>query len=192
MPCWPDKRRLVAAGLLVVALAYPLIAYGLLTRLPPGALALALVGLLLLRLAIATDTASAPARWAAGGAALGVAALALFDGLVAIKAYPVLISLGLAVVFGYTLAYPPSAIERIARLSAGVLDARTIAYTRAVTIVWLVFFLVNAAISLWTATQSLEIWTLYNGLISYLAVAMLFMAEYAIRIRWRQPAGSTQ
>lgn len=192
MPYWQGKRRLIAAGLLVIALAYPLIAYGLLSRLPPGALALALVALLMLRLAIATDAASTPARWAAGGAALGVAALALFDGLVAIKAYPVLISLGLAAVFAYTLAYPPSAIERIARLSAGVLDARAIAYTRNVTVVWLVFFLVNAGISLWTSAQSLEIWTLYNGLISYLVVATLFMAEYAIRIRLRRPAGSTR
>ena len=186
------SRRVLAVVLLAAALAYPLVAYGLLTELPPAILAIGLVAALVLRLSLAPDAAPGPIRWAAVAAAAGVALLTMFDGVTAIKAYPVLISLGLATVFALTLLRPPSAIERIARLSGTVMNERTIAYTRNVTIIWLVFFLLNAAVSLWTARQSMEIWTLYNGLLSYLFVALLFAAEYAVRIFWRQAAGSAR
>lgn len=189
MRCSQVNRRFFAAALLAAALAYPPIAYGLLTRVPPVSLAIGLVAVLVLRLSLAPAISLGPVRWAAAAAAAGVAFLAPVDGTAAIKAYPIFISLGLAAVFALTLVRPPSAIERIARLSGAVLDDRAIAYTRTVTMVWLAFFLLNAAVSLWTARQSMEVWALYNGLLSYLMVGLLFAAEYAVRVRRQQVSG---
>jgi uncharacterized membrane protein len=53
---------------------------------------------------------------------------------------------------------------------------------RKVTMVWLYFFVVNAGISAGTAIWgSLEAWTLYNGLISYLLIGSIFTGEFAVR-----------
>jgi uncharacterized membrane protein len=51
-----------------------------------------------------------------------------------------------------------------------------------VTAVWLGFFLANAAISTATAIGgSLELWTLYNGFISYVIMGVLFISEWILR-----------
>jgi uncharacterized membrane protein len=53
---------------------------------------------------------------------------------------------------------------------------------RKVTVVWLGFFLTNAAISAATAIGgSLETWTLYNGFISYVIMGVLFVSEWILR-----------
>jgi uncharacterized membrane protein len=96
--------------------------------------------------------------------------------------YPVIINAGMLSYFGWTLLSPQSAVERLARLSDPDLPAQAVGYTRRVTMVWCLFFLINASIALYTALWStLEIWTLYNGLIAYVAMGVLFSTEYVIR-----------
>ncbi len=57
-------------------------------------------------------------------------------------------------------------------------------YTRQVTGVWCGFFVVNAAIAVWTAVSaSREIWALYNGFIAYIAMGTLFAGEWLLRRR---------
>lgn len=98
--------------------------------------------------------------------------------------YPVIINSTLALVFFYSLANPPPIIERLARLTQADLPPHAIAYTRTVTKVWLCFFIINALIASYTAIfTSLEIWTLYNGLIAYILMAILFAVEYLVRLR---------
>jgi uncharacterized membrane protein len=88
------------------------------------------------------------------------------------------------VLFGCSLWRPPTVVERIARLTRPDLPASGVAYTRKVTWVWCGFFVVNAAAAAWTAVYgSLEMWTLYNGLLAYLAIATLFLIEWLIRRR---------
>jgi uncharacterized membrane protein len=90
--------------------------------------------------------------------------------------------LALATIFGASLRFPPTVIERIARLTEPDLPPEGVVYTRKVTAVWVGFLLVNAAISLWTVLWgSLEQWALWNGLLSYLAMGILFTAEYLVR-----------
>lgn len=180
----PTRGGAGSAGLLALALAYPLIAYIALHWLSPLLVAGGLVGVAGLRLLV--QSRSSEHRFGAGAlgvAALGVALLAPFDGVAAIKLYPIAVSLGFAAIFAWTLIRPPSAIERIARLWGSELDERGIAYTRKVTTVWIGFFLLNAAISAWTAGESLETWTLYNGFLSYVLTGALFLAEYVVRQR---------
>ena len=61
------------------------------------------------------------------------------------------ISLAVATIFAASLRFPPTVIERIARLTEPDLPPEGVIYTRKVTVVWVAFLLVNAAISLWTA-----------------------------------------
>jgi len=115
------------------------------------------------------------------------------DSLLAIKAYPVAINCGLAMAFGVSLIRPPTVIERIARLSEPELDEHGIRYTRNVTKVWVVFFVVNGSISAWSAlAASIEVWTLYNGFIAYLLIGGLFSVEFAVRqiVRRRRTVNS--
>lgn len=113
---------------------------------------------------------------------LGVLGLLALRPMLAVQAYPLIINLSLATIFAWSLLQPPSAIERIARLTKPDLSPQEIAYTRTVTKVWLTFFLLNAAItSVCTVCFTLALWSLWTGLISYLLVGALFAAEFAVR-----------
>ncbi len=73
-------------------------------------------------------------------------------------------------------------IERFARFHNKNLSSNAVKYTRKVTIIWCIFFVINGLIALYTAFYaSLEIWTLYNGLISYVLMGSLFVIEYIVR-----------
>lgn len=99
-----------------------------------------------------------------------------------IKIYPALVSIIFLIAFSSTLIKAPSMIERFARLYDKNLPQEAIPYTRKVTMVWCVFFVFNALISLYTTFYgSMELWTLYNGLISYLLMGALFAIEYLTR-----------
>ncbi|WP_428096527.1 hypothetical protein [Candidatus Rariloculus sp.] len=95
---------------------------------------------------------------------------------------PVVVNLTMLIVFTYSLIYPPSMIERIAHLRRRDIPRTAIAYMRNLTFVWAAFFFLNGAAALYTALYtSLETWTLYNGLIAYLLIAMLFGGEWIVR-----------
>ena len=101
-----------------------------------------------------------------------------------LKLLPAGINIGLASYFAYTLWRPPSIPTRAATFEYhGNLPPVVERYTIAVTRLWCVFFIVNASIALVTALFfSREIWALYNGLLAYLAIGLLFAFEYAYRI----------
>ncbi len=97
---------------------------------------------------------------------------------------PALMSLAFLGVFAVSLVRPPSMVERFARLQDPNLPPRGVAYCRGVTKVWCAFFGANAAAALWTVWHGdLQLWTLYNGLVSYLLMGALFGAEFLVRIR---------
>lgn len=100
-----------------------------------------------------------------------------------LKLYPVLVSATMLGVFFISLHHGPSVIERLARLQTPDLPEQAINYCRKVTQVWCVFFVVNGAIAWSTIYRSDEAWALYNGLISYLLMGLLFAGEYLIRLR---------
>jgi uncharacterized membrane protein len=115
-------------------------------------------------------------------AAIALVALLAVAPAIAARAYPVAISLATAAVFAVSLRYPPTIVERIARLREPDLPPAGVAYTRQVTRVWVGFLLANAAVSFWTARWgSLDQWALWNGLLSYLAMGALFGGEYLVR-----------
>ena len=125
--------------------------------------------------------------WWTGGV-LFLFALALWaNALLPLKLYPVLVNAGLLGLFAYSLVVPPTIIERIARAQEADLPAAAVLYTRRVTQIWCVFFAVNGAIALVTAVwMPAVIWTLYNGLIAYLLMGLLFAGEYFARSRFKR------
>ena len=99
-----------------------------------------------------------------------------------LRLYPVFVSLGMLFIFSLSLKYPPSIVERFARLHAPELPAAGILYTRQVTQVWCGFFVLNGSIAAFTAIYtSREIWSLYNGFIAYLLMGGLFAGEWLLR-----------
>lgn len=106
----------------------------------------------------------------------------LFNDVIFIKLYPVIVGLSFCVAFTYTLFFPPSMIERFARLKHNDLRPEAIKYTRKVTIAWSIFTFLNSMAALYTAFfTSLGTWTLYNGFISYCLMGAMFMGEIIVR-----------
>jgi uncharacterized membrane protein len=105
------------------------------------------------------------------------------DNPIIIKLYPVCINLLFLGVFLYSYIYPPSIIEKLARVTNPDLPTQAINYTHKVTLVWCIFFTINATISTYTVFFcSLHTWTIYNGLIAYFLIALIFIVEYVIRL----------
>jgi uncharacterized membrane protein len=95
--------------------------------------------------------------------------------------YPVIMNVLFLGVFATSLLRPPSMIERFARIREPDLPAEGVIYTRRVTWIWCGFFLLNGLTALYTVTEPLEVWTLYNGLVSYLLMGTLFLGEFVVR-----------
>lgn len=96
--------------------------------------------------------------------------------------YPVWVNVGMLLVFAVSLWFPPTVIERFARLMEGELDAHAIAYTRKVTQVWCGFFIINGSIAAATAWWgNWDIWVLYNGGIAYGLMGLLMLIEWRVR-----------
>lgn len=171
--------RLAALALALLTIAYPLIVYFSLGRFEPRWLALLLCALAGLR-----ALASRQPMWMAAAAGTALLALVAFTAnhALPIKLYPVLVNAVLCVVFAVSLRYPPSAIERLARLREPDLPPRAVRYTRRVTWVWTGFFIINGSIALATALWASDaVWTLYNGLIAYGLIGVLFAGEWLVR-----------
>lgn len=173
-----------AIAVTIATLAYPLLVYLGLQRVEPRWLALLLAGMALARAWVTRQR-----FWlaAAGGAALLGLASALGNAALPLKLYPVLVNGVFLSVFGASLRWPPSAVERIARLTEPNLPPVAVAYTRTVTQVWCGFFAVNGLAALATALWApAAIWALYNGLIAYVLMGLLFSGEWLLRQRLKK------
>lgn len=171
-------------------LAYPLGVWGALVLSGPraaGALVLAGVGARTLLLSRRAEGAARRARLLVPLAAAGAPALfaAWLDDALLLLFVPVLASLGLLVAFGRTLRRGPPLVETVARLHVGELSPAEVRYCRSVTLLWCAFFAANAGVAAGLALSgSLAAWALWTGALSYLAIALLFALELAVR-SWR-------
>ncbi len=100
------------------------------------------------------------------------------------KLMPVLIQLMLVYYFGRTLqkGKEPSLIERFVRLEYPEFPPSVSEYCRHLTILWTVFFAFNGLMCLALALWGNDFWwTLYNGVLIYVMVALLMIGEYIYR-----------
>lgn len=104
---------------------------------------------------------------------------------------PVLFSVGFFISFAYTLLFPPSMVEIFARMIIPERSPDEIAYCRRITIVWVIFFGLNGSVAFFTACcASIAAWSLYNGLLSYVVIGIIFAVELCYRYwRFRRYAG---
>lgn len=173
--------RIGAIIFVALSVAYPLVVYWAMGRFEPRWLAVLLLVLALLRAA-----ATRQAVWlaAAAGAAVLAGLATVFNQALPLKLYPALINAVMLLVFGASLVFPPSAVERIARLTEPDLPPAGVAYTRRVTQIWCGFFVFNGTAALVTALwMSDRTWALYNGLIAYGLIGLLFGGEWLVRQR---------
>lgn len=182
------NQRLASIALVLVTAAYPLLVYLGLGYFEPRWFAVLLVAMGLIRL-IANPSL---ATWGLVAAVLLLATVTwLSNAWLPLKLYPVAVNLLLAALFGFSLFYPPTVVERIARLREPNLSVEGVAYTRSVTKVWLAFFIVNGALALATSLWASDaLWMLYNGLIAYCLIGILGGAEWLVRRRVRRSYGT--
>jgi len=182
--------RIARVATVVLGVAYPFVVYLGLTQLRARTVAFVLLAMLLLSaLARAQGLDRTRLRTAIvpilPTVLLSVVAGAL-DRQWALLLVPVLVNLGLLTTFAASLR--PGAVpmvERFARLREPELPEGGPLYCRAVTKVWIGFFVVNAAISAALALWApLSWWTLWCGGLAYGCIGLVFAIEMAVR-RWR-------
>ncbi len=184
---WSIPKRVLAILLAMIGAAYPILAYYGITHFSSQIVLGVLLVLIIARAVLFLISKQITAALVTLGIAAVIAAISYQAHMQALRMYPVFMNLVLAGMFALTLKYPPSMIERFARLRHPDLDDYGIAYTRKLTCVWVAFLVCNAGIAAATALWgTLEEWTLYNGLISYVLTGILFVGEWPVRHWLRQ------
>jgi len=186
--------NLVKVIVVVLLLLYPLFIYFSISinYFSPAQLGLILIGLFAVR-ALFTRKNNKNARLQViltvliGGSLAGLTWI--FNSVEYLKWYPVGLNIVFFLVFASSLISPPSIIEQIARTHRKDLPPSGVVYTRNVTIIWAAFFVINALISCWTVIYgTMEAWTLYNGLISYIIMGTILGLEVLLRKYFVEPA----
>ncbi|HET7176888.1 MAG TPA: hypothetical protein VFK21_12905 [Gammaproteobacteria bacterium] len=182
--------RALVAGSLV---AYPVAIYFADGYLTPSQLLAGLLWLLAARLLLAAWIS--PKRL---GRDLGVAMLLIATGtlvlrympnveLAWLRYYPALFGLVAFGVFFGSLFTDTPLVERIARAMDHALPPEGVAHCRRVTWAWCALLAANVLISLYTAyAASLQVWTLYNGVIVYFLFGAMLLGEYLLRLHLRR------
>lgn len=142
-------------------------------------LAAAMCGLWLLR----ALTAKLPQqRYTALFITLFFAAVLVFRRHDSMYWYPVLVNLMMLAVFGGSLFAGQTVIEKLARLQQPDLPEKAVRYTRRVTQVWCVFFIINGTLAaLLVRLGRYDWWAVYTGVIAYVLMGMLFAGEWLYR-----------
>ncbi|MET0182549.1 MAG: hypothetical protein ABW199_06665 [Caulobacterales bacterium] len=172
-----------AAILVALSILYPLLAAISVRVVGPGWVILGLCVLLVARgLLGLRDKIPGAMTWGLLAVAITIAAISFFNRDLAVRLYPAVMNASMLVAFAATLINGPPMIERLARIAEPELPQQGVRWTRKVTWVWVGFFIVNGAIAIWTALYAdWRVWTLYNGLIAYIAMGALLAGEFLLR-----------
>lgn len=175
-------------ALVLLGLAYPVLVYSGLRWLEPRVVAVLLGSLLMLRFVLnrrRSRTVILRSSLSFPLVLLGLAYLLtfLFNEGRFFLFVPAMFSVALLVSFGRSLLRPPSMVELFARMKQPDMSTEKVSYCRCVTLLWVVFFLLNASVSTALALfAELETWTIYNGFIAYLLIGVLFVGEFIYRL----------
>jgi len=180
------------AGLLLAAVlvVYPLLMFFMLDEFGVRPLAVLLAALLLTRVLPIVQSSRKNAIALALLIVVFAAVLYLSRSEKLLMAYPAVISLIMLGAFAVTLFHPPSIIERFSRKMGVSVPPQAIPYMRVLTMFWCGFFLLNACVAALLAWQGdVTRWALYNGLVSYLIIGLLIVAELVFRQYYRRRHG---
>ncbi len=179
------------AAFVVVLALYPFIIYFGIRVLPPSFFGFALAVLLLIRFGFVRPEERASAvpalvlllTYAVAATVVGSARMLLY--------YPALVNFVLCAVFASSFRQDEPLLLRIMRARGVTMHAHIPPYLTRLTAVWATFFALNGLIAVWTTTASMEIWTIYNGMISYLLIAALMAGEWLFRRHYERRFGMT-
>ncbi len=185
--------KAISTTLIVVCLSlYPLIVYFGLQYISVQTISVVLIALVCLRLLLSQQLLK-KLPWLLPASIFALVTLAIAyvtNNDAGLRLYPVIINSMMAITFIFSLFRGPTIIESFARLQEPELDDKGIAYTRNVTKVWSLFFIINGVAALYTCLySSLAVWSLYNGLISYILIGLIMAIEWLVRKRVRNNAG---
>lgn len=177
-----DLKKIIFLLVGLIAVIYPFVVFVGLNKLGVSNLVLVLLAVVVLRFVLLGSHRDV-SQW------LLLAAVGIFCGGVYIlksesllKLYPVLMSLSVASIFAFSLLQEESLIEKFARRMGKKISHREKRYTRRLTWIWTVVLILNASVALYTACcMELKYWAYYNGFLSYVLLATLFVAELCYR-----------
>ncbi|QED28380.1 hypothetical protein FRD01_14290 [Microvenator marinus] len=173
-----SRSAVLITSTVVFSISYPLLVFAGHAYFSVRDIALGLLGLLCLRLAFSIRR---PRELAIASVALvPVAYAALFSDEVGLRLIPVMINLGMLVLFGSTLRTIP-VIERFARLVDPELSQAQVAHCRQFTLIWCVFFGANALVAFALSWAPSAIWAIYTGPVNYCLMGLLLFAEFVVR-----------
>ena len=186
------QRPSLAGPVVLVLLGYPFAVYLVADYVAPKTLMAVLLALLAARVAL-TVRKAARHPWLGPALSLTLlliaAAVLLSSGLnlSMVRVYPAIIDFCFFSVFFGSLFTSMPLVERIARAVDEDLPPQAVRYTRRVTWAWSLVLLCNTLAALYTALYaSLGLWSLYNGLLSYLLIGATFAVEYLLRLHLRR------
>ncbi len=108
-------------------------------------------------------------------------AIIFFNQEIFLKLYPVLMNASVCAIFALSLRKTPLITQFAQKMCNKPLNNNQITYTKHATIAWAVFMFINTLISFVTVFLSTEIWTIYNGFISYILIGLMMLIEYFVR-----------
>lgn len=106
-----------------------------------------------------------------------------------VKLYPVVVNCFIFLVFFISSFSKETVIQKFAKLTEPNIKPKALEYTRKLTYYWAIFTFFNFLISLWTVFLPQKIWSIYNGIISYILVGSFFAIEYFVRKRFKKKYG---
>lgn len=187
-----DRASIVRGLVLLVVAVYPIAIFFGIKTLPPGVFGILLAVLLGIRFGVIRSrerlvlipVLAVLMTYAILAAVLQSQRFLLY--------YPVLMNACLFGVFAWSLRGDEPFLLRIVRASGAKISPQGPTYLRRLTIVWAGFFVLNGAVAVWTTTQTLEVWALYNGLIAYILVGCLAAGEWLFRLYYKSRPGFRQ
>ncbi|NVK56214.1 MAG: hypothetical protein HWE26_11390 [Alteromonadaceae bacterium] len=175
-------KDLLPLVVFLLTLAYPFFVYFNIDSIKPHWFGAALLIMAVFRLVVAGKKRLS-SDWLITAVITVFSCFIIFLGSdVLLKSYPVIMSVCMGFVFLFSLKDERNLIERFARASGKQPPEQARGYLQKLCMAWGVLLLLNGAVAAWTAWfASLAVWTLYNGLISYLLVAGFVVIELVYR-----------
>lgn len=184
----PGIRSLIVGFLLAtVVISYPFLIYSYIDILSPAAFAGLLLLLIVIRFVVLnkkpqkSDIAMLTVMSVFCACAIWLNSESL------LRFYPVLMNVGIGLVFLTSLYGDECLIARFAKLSGKAPPAAATGYLRTLTLLWSLLLFLNGAISAYTAWYTdLSTWALYNGFIAYAVMAIFALGELLYRRQYKK------
>lgn len=181
----PAARRVLQGVITIMMLGWPIIIWLAIRHNSLQWVLPILICLLLARLASGRGKQDQEKRMLYSVSLVGIAlclASYLLHTYALVLWYPVAINVTLLSLFGASLWRGMPLVERLARLQNNALPPAAVRYTRKVTRIWCLFFMINGTVAALTCLYGdIQWWTLWNGMIAYLLMGTLMAGEWIVR-----------